>query len=60
MSSSNNEQLESIHVEWTEQHSCGVVIASEGYPEKVIYLIKKFKFIQKMIMIQNYFMQELN
>jgi phosphoribosylamine--glycine ligase len=31
-----HEQLESIHVEWTEQHSCGVVIASEGYPEKYI------------------------
>ena len=31
-----NEQLESIHVEWTEQHSCGVVIASEGYPENYI------------------------
>ena len=31
-----NEQLDSIHVEWTEQHSCGVVIASEGYPENYI------------------------
>ncbi|MDA7695844.1 phosphoribosylamine--glycine ligase [Gammaproteobacteria bacterium] len=31
-----NEQLESIHVKWTEQHSCGVVIASEGYPENYI------------------------
>jgi len=31
-----HEQLESIHVEWTEQHSCGVVIASEGYPENYI------------------------
>ena len=25
--------MDIVNVEWTEQHSCGVVIASEGYPE---------------------------
>ena len=28
-----NDELESHEVEWTEKHSCGVVIASQGYPE---------------------------
>jgi phosphoribosylamine--glycine ligase len=28
-----NEELDSYQINWTEQHSCGVVIASEGYPE---------------------------
>ena len=31
-----NEELDLVNVEWEEQHSCGVVIASEGYPEKYI------------------------
>ena len=31
-----NEELDLVNVEWKEQHSCGVVIASEGYPEKYI------------------------
>src|SRR5210317_2383107 len=26
-------QLNAYQINWTEQHSCGVVIASEGYPE---------------------------
>ena len=28
-----NDELESHEIEWTEKHSCGVVIASQGYPE---------------------------
>tara|TARA_B110000008_G_scaffold65859_1_gene66283 strand:+ start:1386 stop:2654 length:1269 start_codon:yes stop_codon:yes gene_type:complete len=28
-----NNEMDIVNVEWTEQHSCGVVIASEGYPE---------------------------
>ena len=28
-----NDELDSYQINWTEQHSCGVVIASEGYPE---------------------------
>ncbi|NCW59014.1 MAG: phosphoribosylamine--glycine ligase, partial [Proteobacteria bacterium] len=28
-----NDGLESYEIEWTEKHSCGVVIASQGYPE---------------------------
>ena len=28
-----NDELESHEIEWTEKHSCGVVIASHGYPE---------------------------
>ncbi len=28
-----NDDLESHKIEWTEKHSCGVVIASQGYPE---------------------------
>jgi phosphoribosylamine--glycine ligase len=31
-----NEELDLVNVEWEERHSCGVVIASEGYPEKYI------------------------
>ena len=29
-----NDELDSYQINWTEQHSCGVVIASEGYPEE--------------------------
>ena len=28
-----NNNLDSYSIEWTQKHSCGVVIASEGYPE---------------------------
>jgi|TARA_B110000967_G_scaffold209891_1_gene268362 phosphoribosylamine--glycine ligase len=28
-----NDDLGSYQIDWTEKHSCGVVIASEGYPE---------------------------
>ena len=28
-----NEELDSYSIEWTDKHSCGVVIASQGYPE---------------------------
>ena len=28
-----NDELESYEIKWTEKHSCGVVIASQGYPE---------------------------
>ena len=28
-----NDTLDSYSIEWTQKHSCGVVIASEGYPE---------------------------
>jgi len=28
-----NNEMDIVNVEWTEQHSCGVVIASKGYPE---------------------------
>jgi phosphoribosylamine--glycine ligase len=28
-----NDELESHEIEWTEKHACGVVIASQGYPE---------------------------
>ena len=28
-----NDDLESHKIEWNEKHSCGVVIASQGYPE---------------------------
>ena len=28
-----NDDLESYSIEWTKKHSCGVVIASNGYPE---------------------------
>ena len=28
-----DDQLESYEIDWTEKHACGVVIASEGYPE---------------------------
>ncbi len=28
-----NDELESHEIGWTEKHSCGVVIASQGYPE---------------------------
>ena len=28
-----NNEMDIVNVEWTDQHSCGVVIASEGYPE---------------------------
>ena len=28
-----NDNLDSYNIEWTEEHSCGVVIASKGYPE---------------------------
>jgi phosphoribosylamine--glycine ligase len=28
-----NDELESHEIKWTEKHSCGVVIASQGYPE---------------------------
>ena len=28
-----NNELDSYSIKWTDKHSCGVVIASEGYPE---------------------------
>ena len=28
-----NDELDSYEIDWTQKHSCGVVIASEGYPE---------------------------
>ena len=28
-----NDELDSYSIEWTDKHSCGVVIASQGYPE---------------------------
>ena len=28
-----NDDLDSYSIKWTDKHSCGVVIASEGYPE---------------------------
>ncbi len=28
-----NDELDTYSIEWNEKHSCGVVIASEGYPE---------------------------
>ena len=28
-----NDELDSYEIDWTRKHSCGVVIASEGYPE---------------------------
>ena len=28
-----NDNLDSYNIEWTKEHSCGVVIASKGYPE---------------------------
>ena len=28
-----NDELDTYSIQWTEKHSCGVVIASEGYPE---------------------------
>ena len=28
-----NDDLDRYSIEWTNKHSCGVVIASEGYPE---------------------------
>ena len=28
-----DDELDSYSIQWTEKHSCGVVIASEGYPE---------------------------
>ena len=28
-----NNELDTYSIQWTEKHSCGVVIASEGYPE---------------------------
>jgi phosphoribosylamine--glycine ligase len=28
-----NNDLDSYEIEWTDKHSCGVVIASDGYPE---------------------------
>ena len=28
-----DDELETYSIQWTEKHSCGVVIASEGYPE---------------------------
>tara|TARA_B100001778_G_scaffold189168_1_gene155795 strand:- start:221 stop:667 length:447 start_codon:yes stop_codon:yes gene_type:complete len=28
-----NNNLDSYSIEWTQKHSCGVVIASQGYPE---------------------------
>ena len=31
-----NDELDSYQINWTEQHSCGVVIASAGYPENYI------------------------
>ena len=31
-----NDDLDSYQINWTEQHSCGVVIASAGYPENYI------------------------
>ncbi|MDC1147451.1 phosphoribosylglycinamide synthetase C domain-containing protein, partial [Gammaproteobacteria bacterium] len=27
------DQLDSYQIEWSQQHACGVVIASQGYPE---------------------------
>ena len=27
------DQLDSYQIEWSKQHACGVVIASQGYPE---------------------------
>ncbi len=29
-----DDELDSYSIQWTEKHSCGVVIASEGYPEE--------------------------
>ena len=28
-----DDELDTYSIQWTEKHSCGVVIASEGYPE---------------------------
>ena len=28
-----NDDLDTYSIKWTDKHSCGVVIASEGYPE---------------------------
>ena len=28
-----NEDMDSYNISWTNKHACGVVIASEGYPE---------------------------
>ena len=28
-----DDQLDSYEIDWTDKHACGVVIASEGYPE---------------------------
>ena len=28
-----NDELDSYEIDWTQRHSCGVVIASKGYPE---------------------------
>ncbi len=31
-----DDDLDSYRIEWTEQHACGVVIASKGYPENYV------------------------
>lgn len=40
-----NESLESYEIEWDQKHSCGVVIASDGYPES--YVSNKEVFIDE-------------
>jgi phosphoribosylamine--glycine ligase len=31
-----NDELDSYEIDWTQKHSCGVVIASKGYPESYV------------------------
>jgi len=41
LQSSYDDELDTYSIQWTEKHSCGVVIASEGYL-KTMNPTKKF------------------